>query len=439
MGKAKVGRRNKFAKRQHTRMTDDNVALINAVMEKCCVKRIKPEDFPLGQPYEAIRWKGRDAIRLTNGIVELISLTGGGHLAAFRFVDQGDRPPQNVLWEAPWTTFDPGQDWSQDMSRLYGPPQTGKFLAGFTGHALCLDYFGDPTAEKAAAGLSLHGEAAIVRWSAIGSKESRSTQCRWQVSLPISQLIFEREIHLGNKQSVAYIEETVSNERDVEHRCDWVQHVTFGPPLVCEGVSTLIASAQFGLTSPSGYEGGSLLPNNRHFSWPYVRRSASKGPADLRLPLTEKGQSFLAGLMLDPAHEIEFLLAVNWSLRLGVGYCFRRRDFPWMAVWEENCTRQDPPWNGNTQARGMEFGTRPLPLAGNGGLPGKRFLDIPRGCSIAAHGKKTARYMMFLFEVPEETRSIGGAAPAGNAILVHDKNGTHSFSIPAEGCREFLG
>jgi hypothetical protein len=371
-------------------------------------------------------------------MVELVSLTGGGHLAAFRFLDHDGRPPQNVLWEAPWTTFDPSHDWSLKMSQLYGHPAIGKFLAGFTGHALCLDYFGEPAAERAAEGLSLHGEAAISRWKVIGSSESQKAQCKWKVDLPISRLTFEREIHLGNRQSVAYVQETVSNERDIEHQCDWVQHVTLGPPFLCEGVSTLAASAKSGLTSPLGYEGRSLLPNNRYFSWPNVQRGTNKGSADLRLPFAEKGQGFLAGMMLDPAHEVEFLLAVNWSLRLGVGYCFRRLDFPWMAAWEENCTRQDAPWNGNTRARGMEFGTRPLPLAGNGGLPDKRFSDTPQGCSIAARGKKTARYLMFLFEVPKEMRSVGSAAPVRNAIFIHDENGTASFSVPAEGCQEFL-
>jgi hypothetical protein len=45
---------------------------------------------------------------------------------------------------------------------------------------------------------------------------------------------------------------------------------------------------------------------------------------------------------------------------------------------------------------------------------------------------------MFLFEVPAETHSTGGAAPVGNAILIHDENGTPSFSVPAEACQEFL-
>jgi hypothetical protein len=192
------------------------------------------------------------------------------------------------------------------------------------------------------------------------------------------------------------------------------------------------------MTSPFGYGGKSILPDNLHFSWPYVRRRVGNGTADLRLPFTEKGQGFLAGIKLDPERQIEVLLAINWRLHLGVGYCFRRRDFPWMAIWEENCARQNPPWNGNTQARGMEFGTTPLPLAANGGPPDKHFVDIPRGCSIAAYGKKTAHYMMFLFAVSAEMHSAEDAVPVGDAISIYDANGTASLSVPAEGCEEFL-
>lgn len=56
---------------------------------------------------EKVKWKGCDAIRQTNGIMELISLAGGGHLASFRFVGRDGQPSPNVLWEAPWTIADP--------------------------------------------------------------------------------------------------------------------------------------------------------------------------------------------------------------------------------------------------------------------------------------------------------------------------------------------
>lgn len=86
-----------------------------------------------------IQWKGREAVRLTNGIVEVIALVSGGHIASSRFLNGAGRPTQNVLWEAPWPLCDPDEAWSTEKSQLYGPPETGKFLARFTGHALCLD------------------------------------------------------------------------------------------------------------------------------------------------------------------------------------------------------------------------------------------------------------------------------------------------------------
>jgi hypothetical protein len=387
---------------------------------------------------EPIRWKGRDAVRITNGIVEVISLNGGGHLAEFRFLDGNGGSTQNVLWEAPWASLGPDRDWSPEMAKIYGPYETGKFLSGFTGHALCLDYFGDPPDDKAAAGLGIHGEAAVVRWYETSSNDSSTAQCRWRASLPVSGLEFEREIELGNGQSVAYVRETVHNPGDVEHPCDWVEHVTFGPPFLVEDASTLFASGQSGMTSPLGYEGKSLFPDNLYFFWPYALRQTDHASTDLRLPFTAKGRGFLAGMKLDPERQIEYLLAVNWKLRLGVGYCFRRRDFPWMTIWEENCARQDPPWNGATRARGMEFGTTPLPMAAHGGLHGEHFADTPRGCCIAAHGTTTAHYIMFLFTVPAQMCSIGSVVPFSDALRIDDESGSVSLSIAATGCESFL-
>lgn len=384
------------------------------------------------------RWKGRDAVRLTNGIVELVSLDGGGHLAEFRFLDGEGLVSQNVLWEAPWMTFDPVRDWPSDMSRLYGSPDTGKFLAGFTGHALCLDYFGDPPAQKAGAGLGIHGEAAAVRWQVVGFNRSSNAQCTWHANLPITGLTFERKIELGKGQSVAYVQETVRNPKGDEHVCDWVEHVTFGPQFMVKGDSTFFVSAESGMTSPLGYEGKSIAADDLYFHWPFIQRGPEDKPADLRLPFSSKGRGFLAGVRLDQTRQIEYLIAVNSKLRLGVGYCFRRRDFPWMALWEENCARQDPPWNGTTQARGMEFGTTPLPLAARGGLRDQRFANTSRGCRIPAHGEKTVRYIMFLFMLPAQSGPIGKVAPVGDVLRIEDESGSLSFSVAANGCEAFL-
>jgi hypothetical protein len=405
-------------------------------MEGCQLKQT-PTDSPV-KACETVRWKERNATRLTNGIVELISLSGGGHLASFRFLAGKGVSSENVLWEAPWATRDPVCNWSGDLSQTYGPLEIGKFLAGYTGHALCLDYFGEPSDESAALGLSFHGEAAITQWSVIRSPNLENMQCRWSVRLPIRQLTFEREIRLTEGQSVAYVEETVSNERDSEHVCDWVQHVTFGAPFLREGESTLAASAQRGITWPSAYEGGSLLAANREFIWPLAPRETVSGFVDLRQPFSAKGYGFVAGMQLNTAREKEFVVAANWVSRLGVGYCFRRCDFPWMTVWEENHTRQNTPWKGTTVARGMEFGTTPLPLGEQALLPRSPVFNCPTGCIIPARGKKTAKYLIFLFAIPSHMHSIQDVATVGDAIILYDQHGDAALSIPASECEAFL-
>ena len=377
---------------------------------------------------EPVRWNGREATRLTNGLVELVALTSGGHLTEFQFCGKG-LPSQNVLWEAPWMA--PGYSGNPVDERL----QTG----GFTGHALCLDYFGTPSPEEAAAGLPIHGEAGARQWKANGSVEAESVACRWNVHLPVSQLSFERKIHLRNQESVVYVEETVHNERDVEHACQWVQHATFSPPFLNRSESTLAVSAARGITSPTDYEGGSLLAANREFVWPHAPRQGDDGTTvDLRQPFSVEGFGFGAGVELDPRRQVEFLLAMNWKLRLGVGYCFRREDFPWMALWEENCTRPGQPWNRNTQARGMEFGTTPLSVGREASLRGGNIFGMPTWCVIPAHGQRVVRYLMYLFEIPAGIHAIENVETEGNAIVFQDELARSTFSIPAYGCERFL-
>jgi hypothetical protein len=387
---------------------------------------------------ESIRWKGRDATRLTNGIVELIALSGGGHLAELRFVESEGRSSQNVFWEPPWATYDPVPNPPEALLGMYGTRGVGKFMAGYAGHALCLDYFGEPSAEEVTAGLSLHGEAPVLPWNVTMSTQAQRHHCRWKVRLPVAQLTFERQVRLRDGENVLYVQETVSNERDLEHAFDWVQHVTFGPPFLNESQSTLLASAARGITWPLGYEGGSLLAGDREFVWPFAPCEDVERTADLRQPFSTKGRGFVAGIQLDPGREIEHVLAVNWKLRLGVGYCFRRQDFPWMTVWEENFARQGTPWNGSTQARGMEFGTTPLPLGREATFRRGRIFDTPSWCVIPAGGRRRARYLIFLFVIPSGIHSIQNVALKGDDLVLFNERTEPAISIPAHGCERFL-
>jgi hypothetical protein len=387
---------------------------------------------------ESVRWKGREATQLTNGVIELITLTNGGHFAGLRFLGGVGSSCENVFWEPPWSTYDQEPALSQELLQTYGPRGVDQFMAGYTGHCLCLDYFGEPSPEQVAAGLSLHGEAPVARWTVTKPAQPEIPQCQWNVILPVAHLEFERAVSLGEGESVAYIRETVRNQRDVDHACDWVQHATFGPPLLKEGESTLAASAQRGKAWPLEYDGGLLLAKNCEFDWPSAPCADSEGSIDLRKPFSTKGRGFVTTTLLDPGREMQFVVAANWKMRLGVGYCFRRQDFPWMTIWEENCARESSPWNARTQARGMEFGTTPFPLGNKENRRRGHLFDTPSWCVIPGGGEKTARYLIFLFTLPAPMQSIQNVALDADAIIVFDEQRRPAVSIPAHGCANFL-
>jgi hypothetical protein len=217
-----------------------------------------------------------------------------------------------------------------------------------------------------------------------------------------------------------------------------VQHATFGPPFLDNAECSLIASAKRGITSRDGYEGVSLLAKNREFKWPYAPPENGQTAVDLRIPFSTKGRGCVAGLQMDMQRDVQYILAVNWKLRIGIGYCFRRQDFPWMVIWEENCSRGHAPWNGSTLARGMEFGTTPLPVGPDEIFPGKKLFDSPVWCTVPANGTREARYLIFMVNLPAAMQSVEKVEVERDSIRFYDTEGHGLTSIPAHGCEAFL-
>jgi hypothetical protein len=371
-------------------------------------------------------WTGRDAAKISNDRMELTVLSQGGHLADLRFRDESGSRSGNLLWTAPWMSSDQSQLSQQELSET----------AGFTGHGLCLDYFGPPSAQEAAIGLPLHGEAAAQNWKLLTALDGSDATCRSEVDLPRAQLRFERTIRLRDDSNVLYVEETVHNEKALDHSCHWVQHATFSPPFLSDGDSTLAVSATRGFTAPGEYDGESLLAANQKFEWPFARGN-DNGLVDLRRPFSVHGRGCLAAVQMNPSRQFQFLTVTNRKLRLVLGYCFRQQDFPWMAIWEENCSRPEHPWNGNTRARGMEFGTTPLPLGREEIFRQGRIFDIPGWCTIPARGRKTARYLIFVHALPAQLDEIRDVEPEENQLVIHGEGGA-SICLPDPGCQHFL-
>jgi hypothetical protein len=103
---------------------------------------------------------------------------------------------------------------------------------------------------------------------------------------------------------------------------------------------------------------GSQQPD-AEFEWPHCPLKSGE-TEDLRLFTAAPVSAGFTAHLMDPTLEHAWFAAWSPASRVLLGYVWRRRDFPWLARWEENHLRTQPPWNGAGLACGMEFGVSPF-------------------------------------------------------------------------------
>jgi hypothetical protein len=375
---------------------------------------------------------------LSNNRVRLVTLTGGGHIAEFRFTNVSGLPTVNPLWVPPWKTIDPFRYRARIHEKIYGTLDEGKLLSGIAGHSLCLDSFGPPSHEEFLAGLSFHGEAPSLKWKvAAGRATSRRAAVRFDVRLPEAGLKFSRTIELRHGESVAYFTETVENERKLDHFFHWQQHVTIGPPFLSHGTCAIGLPATRGLTWPHGYEGKECLHSSRPFHWP-LAPARRGGLLDLRHPLQRPRTGLVATVLLDPNKEIGYIAALNSEYGILLGYCFRREDFPWTAIWEENRALTGPPWKGRTRALGLEFGTTAFPVGRREAFIQPELWRTPTHALVPARSRKTVRYLAFLSTVPAAFGEVRDLRLTAREIVVLGSGRGASIRLIAAGAGAVL-
>jgi hypothetical protein len=363
---------------------------------------------------DSVTWNERQAYRLSNAKVELTALLGGGHVADFRLCGS----PVNVLWEAPWPTIEPQTFSSREHAALYGDGPVGRFLCGYTGHALALGYFGMPSAEEARQGLPLHGEAANSEWKIVSAvADDDSAMLVMEVALPVYRLHLRREIYLPHDAFSACITEIVTNLTGDAVEFQWVQHAAFGEPFFANGEATLFVSGTRGVTWPAGYEGYELLAEDVEFRWPYAQ-SIDGEPINLSQPFVRDGTGFVAGLLAGSDRENAFAAVHNRRHHLVAGYYFNPALFPWIVLWEENRAREYAPWNKRTRVRGVEFGTSPMPLGLARAREMRRLFDKPVLRSIPASSYLQAQYDLFLHPAPPQWTQIKDVRQTEHTLVV---------------------
>lgn len=331
--------------------------------------------------------RGRRAASIENARLRVTVLAEGGHIA--EVLDK--RSGTNPLWTPHWESIEPSTfNLSQHAS--YGGAADGPLLAGITGHNLCLDIFGGPSAEEAAAGLTVHGEASVTPYLI----DAHGERLLARADFPRSALAFERRLEL--RDATVVVTETVTNVSDCDRPIGWTQHVTLGPPFLKHGATEFRASATRSKVFESQFGPADYLVAGATFDWPNAP-ALDERRIDLQRYTDRTASSAYTAHLMDPSRSDAFFVAFDPEACLAFGYVWRRADFPWMGIWEENRSRPGSPWNNQEITRGMEFGVSPFPETRREMIERGRMFDTPTFRWIPARTAVTVEYRIVTAEV----------------------------------------
>jgi hypothetical protein len=303
-----------------------------------------------------IRYRGRRATSIENELVRVTVLHEGGHIAEILDKQSGVNP----LWTPPWESIEPST-YDLRTHPEYGADSESKLLSGIMGHNLCMDIFGGTSAEEAAAGLTVHGEASVAAYEVTAADGELTQRARF----PQSQLQLERRIALAGR--VVEVVEAVENESATDRPIAWTEHVTLGPPFLEKGAT--------------------------QFRAPVAKSEVlQEGVGDLQLYTDAPVSGGFTTHLMDPSRDTAYFVAWSPRSQVALGYVWRRADFPWLGVWEENYGRMSAPWNGRALTRGMEFGASPMPETRRQMIERGSLFGVPAFRWIPARTRVEVRY-----------------------------------------------
>lgn len=292
-------------------------------------------------------FQGREAVSAENDDVRVTVLREGGHVAEILHKKAGVNP----LWIPPWRSAEPST-YHPELHTEYGLNGESKLLIGIMGHNLCLDMFGPPSESEAAAGLSTHGESSVVRYEI----QREADQLKMAADMPLAGLSFHRNLSL--RGNIVTFEERVFNQTALDRPIAWTQHVTLGPPFLNSKTEFTFPAVKSRTFETTAFDGG-IMAHATDFEWPML---PLKNGETVDLSVFAGGEPFsrFTTHLMGPDQQAGFA-AFSPEHRTLIGYRWRRDDFPWLGLWQENKKRASAPWNHRGVTCGFEFGVSPFP------------------------------------------------------------------------------
>jgi hypothetical protein len=350
-------------------------------------------------------FRNRRVVQLENERVRVSATLEGGHIAEILHNPSGVNP----LWTPPWPSIEPStHDYAKHPE--YGAGNEAPLLSGILGHSICLDTFGGPSVEEAAAGMPVHGEGPVIPYEISSGGDSEITLSG---TLNLAQLRFSRRIKLAAGSSVILLSETVENLSASDRPIAWTQHVTLGPPFLQSG------STQFRMPATRSKVGDASFNDNlgpyvpdAEFDWPFCPLKTG-GTEDFRTYTKGPSSGGFTTHLMDPKRALAFFVAWSPSTKVAFGYVWKQNDFPWMARWEELYLRAEPPWNGKAMTCGMEFGVSPFVESRRKMVERASLFGVPAYRWVPAQSKVDVEYCAFITKaerIPETVEWDGAFA-----------------------------
>ncbi|MGB0122342.1 MAG: hypothetical protein WA419_11885 [Silvibacterium sp.] len=356
------------------------------------------------------------------------AVLGGGHICQLA---TRKHPDMNPLWRPSWHTIDPERYSLENDQVEFGSPPDGRLLAGIAGHSLSFDYFGPPSVEETAAGLSTHGEAPAVRWQISREFQEGEPSIEYGAELPVAQIDFRRTLRVDPKHPVVYCEERARNLSHADRPICWNEHVTIGPPFLECGITMVDMPATHAKVNPASYSDAMMLTPDADFWWPNAPLQDG-GSHNLRTTPDGSYCRYTAQL-LDQARGTCYVAISNPRAGLLLAYVFRREDFPWVGNWEERFYRRTAPWSGKTFCRGLEFSTTPFAQPRRQSISqGPLFNESTYRWLPAASAIKV-RYMTLLMDIPPDFEGVSDVTLEEDRVVVQEFGKGRALSLPAEG------
>ena len=329
----------------------------------------------------------RNTIMLENEWVKAVFDLGGGALADFHFKDQGLNP---LSWNH---------------------PESGDMKAQKMGHFICFDRLGRPSKQEIAKGMPGHGEAQQCFWEgALSDKSTVTMSCE----LPLAKMRVDRTVVLSGKASVLMVKETFTNRNPLGKLCNIVQHPSIGWPFLDHSV--LVDSNAW-----KGFATGNPMPilEEPIVYWNHIVKNGKV--EDLRKLVpgdSPKVVSFICG----KDAPLGWITASNPGKNLLIGYVWSTRDYYWIRHWYHIVENK-------ALARGLEFGTTPLPLPFGDILKKGPIFDMPTILYLDSEEKTEKEYIAFLLEIPDTFQGVESVANDNNLITVTEKNTGQKYTL----------